>query len=89
MQYLKYDKNILDYHTFMSTISVPLTPVLEEFINNQVESGRAASKADVVRRALIAFTEEEAIQAVLEAQREVREGKLLRGDIRQLMKQFS
>lgn len=72
----------------MSTLSVPLTPQLEEFINDQVKSGRAANKADVVRRALRAMSEEEAISAVLEAQREVREGKILRGDIRQLLKRF-
>ena len=83
-----YDKNILDYSTLMSTLSVPLTPKLEEFINDQVKSGRAANKADVVRRALISFSEEEAISAVLEAQREVREGKILRGDIRELMEKF-
>ena len=72
----------------MSTLSVPLTPKLEEFINNQVKSGRAANKADVVRKALVAMEEEEAISVVLEAQREVREGKILRGDIRQLLKRF-
>ncbi len=72
----------------MSTLSVPLTPDLEKFINNQVKSGRAANKADVVRRAIRAMEEEEAVQAVLEAQREVDEGKILRGDIRKLMKKF-
>ena len=68
----------------MSTLSVPLTPKLEEFINDQVKSGRAANKADVVRRALVALTEEEAIQEVLKASRE----PLIRGDIRELMKKF-
>lgn len=66
----------------MSTLSVPLTPKLEEFINNQVKSGRAANKADVVRRALLSFSEEEAVQDVLKAMRE----PLLRGDVRDLMK---
>lgn len=70
----------------MSTLSVPLTPKLEEFILDQIKMGRSANKADVVRRALTALSEEEAISAVLEAQREVREGKILRGDLRQLMK---
>ena len=70
----------------MSTLSVPLTPKLEEFINQQVKSGRAANKADVVRRALTAMTEEEAVQEVLLAQKEIREGKGLRGDLRELMK---
>ena len=68
----------------MSTLSVPLTPKLEEFINDQVKSGRAANKADVVRRALTSFSEEEAVQEVLNAMRE----PILRGDIRDLMKKF-
>ncbi len=73
----------------MSTLSVPLTPVLEEFIKDQVKSGRAANKADVVRRALIAMREEDAVQAVLRSQKEVREGKILRGDLRTLLKKIT
>jgi putative addiction module CopG family antidote len=80
-----YDNIILNYNTYMSTLSVPLTPLLEEFINGQVKSGRAANKADVVRRALTSFSEEEAIQEVLKASRE----PVIRGDIRELMKKFS
>ncbi len=72
----------------MSTLSVPLTPRLEEFIKSQVKSGRASNKADVVRRALVAMEEEEAIQAILISQREVREGRILRGDLRTLMKKY-
>ena len=68
----------------MSTLSVPLTPKLEEFINDQVKSGRAANKADVVRRALVTLSEEEAVQEVLKAARE----PIIRGDIRELMKKF-
>jgi putative addiction module CopG family antidote len=68
----------------MSTLSVPLSPKLEEFIDEQVRSGRAASKADVVRRALTAFSEEDAVQEILKAQRE----PVLRGDLRELMKKF-
>ena len=72
----------------MSTLSVPLTPQLEEFIKAQVKSGRAANKADVVRRALIALEEEEAIQAVLTSQKEALRGKILHGDLRTLMKKY-
>lgn len=68
----------------MSTLSVPLTPRLEEFINAQVKSGRAANKADVVRRALQAMSEDEAVEAVLRAERE----PTLRGDIRVLMRKI-
>lgn len=69
----------------MSTLSVPLTPKLEEFINSQVKSGRAANKADVVRRALVAMSEEEAVEAVLRAERE----PTLKGNIRNLMKKIN
>ena len=72
----------------MSTLSVPLTPQLEDFINLQVKSGHASNKADVVRRALTKFSEDAAVQAVLDASREVSEGKILRGDIRKLMAKF-
>lgn len=71
---------------YMSTLSVPLTPKLETFINDQVKSGRAANKADVVRRALTAMSEEEALQEILLAQKEIREGKGLKGDLRELIK---
>ena len=68
----------------MSTLSVPLTPQLEEFIKAQVKSGRAANKADVVRRALMKLSEDEAVQNVLDASRE----PVLRGDLRDLMKKI-
>jgi putative addiction module CopG family antidote len=68
----------------MSTLSVPLTPELEGFINSQVKSGRAANKADVVRRALRAMSEDEAVEAVLRAAGE----PTLRGDLRELMKKI-
>jgi putative addiction module CopG family antidote len=72
----------------MTTLSVPISPNLEEFINEMVKSGRAANKADVVRRALHAMSEEEAVQTVLRAQREIAEGKGLKGDLRELMKRI-
>ncbi|HAZ16780.1 MAG: hypothetical protein UV70_C0007G0003 [Parcubacteria group bacterium GW2011_GWA2_43_13] len=80
---------ILNYHIFMSTLSIPLTPQLETFIDEQVRLGRAANKADVVRKALRLFAEEEAVAQVLRAEQEVREGKLLSGDIKELVKKFS
>ena len=69
----------------MSTLSVPLTPTLEKFIESQVKSGNAANKADVVRRALVRFAEDEAVRAVLEASQE----PTLKGDLRDLMKKFA
>lgn len=72
----------------MSTLSVPLPPNLDEFVRNQVKNGLAANKADVVRKALKLLREEEAINEVLKAEKEVSEGKLLRGDIRKILKKI-
>ncbi len=68
----------------MSTLSVPLTPQLEKFIIAQVKSGHASNKADVVRRALTKFSEDAAVQAVLDAAME----PTLRGDLRTLAKKI-
>ena len=61
----------------MSTLSVPLTPSLEAFILSMVENGRAANKADVVRKAITKMAEDEAVRVVLEAEQEIRDGKSL------------
>ena len=68
----------------MTTISVPLPANLEEFVNKMVKDGNAANKADVVRKALKLLSEEEAVNAVLQAQREPN----LKGDLRELAKKL-
>lgn len=72
----------------MSTLSVPLPPHLEEFISDQIKKGLASNKAEVVRKALKLLREEEAINAVLRSEQEVSEGKILRGDLRKLIKKI-
>ena len=72
----------------MSTISVPLPANLEAFIDRMVKSGEAANKADVVRKALRRMSDEEAVEAILEAQREIAAGKGLKGDLRELAKKL-
>lgn len=68
----------------MTTISVPIPPHMEAFIDRQIQSGNAANKADVVRKALVMFEEEEAVQAVLRAEKEPD----LRGDLKELAKKL-
>jgi putative addiction module CopG family antidote len=72
----------------MSTLSVPLTPELERFIEQMVKDGRAANKADAVRKAIRRLSEEEAIAAILTSEREIKEGKILRGDLLKLIKKI-
>ncbi len=73
----------------MATLSTPLTPQLEEFVASYVKRGRAANKAEVVRKALTLLADEEAILDILQAEREIKAGKTLRGDLRVLAKKFA
>ena len=68
----------------MTTISVPLPLKVEEELNHLLASGYGSNKADVVRRAIMRASEEEAVQAVLRAMQE----PPLRGDLRELMKKI-
>jgi putative addiction module CopG family antidote len=73
----------------MSTLSVPLTSELEKFITDMVRNGRAVNKADVVRKALIKMSEDEAVAAVLRSEQDERDGKVFYGDLPTLVKQLS
>lgn len=72
----------------MSVLSVPLSPNLDEFISEQVKKGLASNKAEVVRKALKLLQEEEALYAVLKSEQEVKEGKVLRGNLKALAKKI-
>ena len=72
----------------MTTLSIPLPQILEDFVDSQVKKGYAPNKAEVVRKALRLLAQEEAVAAVLKAEQEVREGKILRGDLKKLMKRL-
>jgi putative addiction module CopG family antidote len=72
----------------MSTLSVPLTRELEKFVDSMVKSGEASNKADVVRKALRKYAEDQAVEAVLRAEQEAREGKVFKGDLRKLLKKI-
>lgn len=69
----------------MATISVPLSSDLATKLDSLVSSGAGANRADVMRRALESFAEDEAVFAVLKAEEEVAQGKILRGDARSVL----
>lgn len=73
----------------MTTISIPITNELNEFIGEQVELGKAASKADLIRRAIIKFKDDEFIASILRAKQEIKEGKALVGDLDKLAEGFN
>lgn len=73
----------------MTTISVPITSEQEEFIARYVKSGKAANKAHAVRYAIQRLSEEEALASVREGQRDIREGRVYKGDLDTLAKKFT
>ncbi|MBI2175147.1 MAG: hypothetical protein HYU35_00200 [Parcubacteria group bacterium] len=72
----------------MTTISVPLRKKQEEQLEGLIKSGVGSSRADVMRRALERLSEEEAVAAVLRAEQEIAEKKVLRGDLKKLLKKM-
>jgi Arc/MetJ-type ribon-helix-helix transcriptional regulator len=59
----------------MTTISIPINSQLDEFIEEQVKLGNVASKADLIRRAIVLYKEEQVLSEILKAQREIKTGK--------------
>ena len=64
----------------MATISVPLDKNAMRDLERLQASNPEMSKSAIVRKAIRRMSEEEAIRAVLEAQREVVEGRIIRED---------
>ena len=69
----------------MTTISVPIPASMEESINNLIKSGYGSNKADVIRRSLSKTIEDEAFQAILRSEQDVKEGKVYKGDLKELL----
>lgn len=67
----------------MSTITVPLTPELDKFIDEQIGEN-FSSKAELVRQALKFYREELALRDLLQARSE----PTLSGDLKELMKKI-
>ena len=66
----------------MTTLSVPLPADILEAIENLVKRGIAANKADLVRKALQKYIEDQAVKAIFDAAKE----PSLEGDIDELAK---
>jgi len=70
----------------MITISVPITTTQEKFIKSLVKSGQAATKAHAVRLSIDAFSEDTTFSSLQRSLQEAREGKVLYGNPRELIK---
>jgi Arc/MetJ-type ribon-helix-helix transcriptional regulator len=70
----------------MSTISIPLPADLEKSLGQYVKKNNIDSKASVVRQALYEFLENEAVMTVLRSEQEAKEGKIIKGNLKDILK---
>ena len=64
----------------MSTISVPLDKDAMHYLEHLEKNNPEMSRAGIVRKAIRRMSEEEAVEAVFQAQREIADGKVIRED---------
>lgn len=72
----------------MAILSVSLSPELESFINQEVKSGEFESKGQVIKKALKKLQEDLIVGRILLASEEAKNGKILKGDLRELSKKI-
>lgn len=75
---------IIWYHHIMTTVSVPLTDDQHRHLTELIKQGVGANKADVLRKALEKFAEDQAVEAVLRARKE----PSLEGDLDELARKL-
>lgn len=72
----------------MTTISVPIYPAQEKFIKEMVKSGMAANKAHAMRLGIDALARDTTFASLQRSLQEAKEGKVVYGDPRKLIKKF-
>jgi Arc/MetJ-type ribon-helix-helix transcriptional regulator len=69
----------------MPTVTIPLESELFEFIEEEIREGNADTKTQVIRQAIRRLREERAFTRLREAESDIREGRLLQGDLREIL----
>jgi len=77
--------NILYY---MAIVTIPLDADLIAFIDEEIRAGNAETKTQVVRQALRRLREERAFSRLREAESDIREGRMIQGDLRKLLEKL-
>lgn len=72
----------------MTTVTVPLNNELNEFIQDEIKSGKSETKAHVVRYALMRLKEERVLERIQEAESDITQGRVYQGSLKSLAKKF-
>jgi metal-responsive CopG/Arc/MetJ family transcriptional regulator len=70
----------------MTNVTVPLSEGLLEFVDRQVDEHKADSRAGFIRRLIASQLENEIFEAHVEAVEVYRQGKTLKGNLRDYRK---
>jgi Arc/MetJ-type ribon-helix-helix transcriptional regulator len=73
----------------MTTISIPVDRDTDIFIQSMIKLGKYENKAQVVRRALYIMKEEELLRDLHTAEQEYKDGKGIKGDLKNILKSFN
>ncbi len=69
----------------MTTITVPISIELENFIAEEISSGTSETKAGLVRLALSRLQEERVLSRLEEAERDIVSRRVYKGDLKTLL----
>lgn len=69
----------------MPIVTVPLEADLYNFVEEEIREGNAETKTQVIRQALRRLREERAFTRLREAESDIREGRVVQGDLRALL----
>ena len=69
----------------MPIVTVPLEADLFDFVEEEIREGNAETKTQVIRQALRRLREERAFTRLREAESDIREGRVVQGDLRALL----
>ncbi|MFZ2500814.1 MAG: hypothetical protein WAW90_02380 [Minisyncoccia bacterium] len=72
----------------MTTITIPIGKELQDFVESEVRAGTSDSKAHLVRYALGRLREERALARLQEAETDIKEHRVYKGDLKKLLKKF-
>ncbi len=69
----------------MTTITIPISKELEDFIKEEIASGASETKAGLVRHALSRLKEERALARLQEAELDIKQGRVYKGNLKALL----
>ncbi len=72
----------------MTTITIPISPEVLDFLNEEIEETGAGSQASVISHIILKYRQDRYLKSIYEAEKECANGGGYRGDLRTIMQSF-